>query len=189
MKFVQPIRSLSMIHEIEDKLKDRDMKYFIMFEIGVYSGLRISDILALRVKDVYRREYISVTEKKTGKEKRFPINRELKKSIDEYCAGKGAGEFLVPSGRTYKRLKAISRAQAYNVIRSTCQEAGLEHIGTHTLRKTFGYHFYQQTKDVALLMSILNHSDPSITLRYIGIQQDTEFEAMEKYTLKGYDCL
>ena len=184
---VQPIRSLSMIHEIEDRLKAKDMKYFIMFEIGVYSGLRISDILRLRVKDVYKREFISIREKKTNKEKRFPINRELKKGLDEYCAGKGQGEFLVPSGQKFTRLKAISSRRAYDVLHDTGKELGLEHIGTHSLRKTFGYHFYQQTKDVALLMGILNHSDPSITLRYIGIKQDTEFDAMEKYSLKGYD--
>ena len=47
-----------------------------------------------------------------------------------------------------------------------------ENVGTHTLRKTFGYHFYKQTKDVAMLQNILNHSVQNITLRYIGITQD-----------------
>jgi len=52
-----------------------------------------------------------------------------------------------------------------------------ENVGTHTLRKTFGYHFYKQTKDVAMLQNILNHSVQNITLRYIGITQDmTELE-------------
>jgi integrase len=45
-------------------------------------------------------------------------------------------------------------------------------IGTHTLRKTFGYHFYQRTKDVAMLQQIFGHSASSITLRYIGINDD-----------------
>ena len=49
-------------------------------------------------------------------------------------------------------------------------------IGTHTMRKTFGYWFYKQTKDVAKLQSLLNHSHPEITLRYIGIT-DEEIEA------------
>lgn len=48
-------------------------------------------------------------------------------------------------------------------------------IGTHTMRKTFGYWFYKQTKDVAKLQSLLNHSHPKITLRYIGIT-DEEIE-------------
>ena len=47
-------------------------------------------------------------------------------------------------------------------------------VGTHTLRKTFGYHMYQKTHDVALLMDVFNHDDPSVTLRYIGVNQDTK---------------
>ncbi len=45
-------------------------------------------------------------------------------------------------------------------------------VGTHTMRKTFGYHHYKQFNDVALLQKILNHSSPSITLRYISIYQE-----------------
>ena len=58
---------------------------------------------------------------------------------------------------------------------------GLERLGTHTLRKTFGYHFYLQTKDIVLLMRILNQNDQSKTLRYIGIEQTTINEAMRKF--------
>ncbi|GEN46726.1 hypothetical protein AHA02nite_25020 [Alkalibacillus haloalkaliphilus] len=52
-------------------------------------------------------------------------------------------------------------------MNAVSKEAGIEEIGMHTLRKTFGYHFYQRTKDVELLQDIFNHSAPSITLRYI----------------------
>ena len=67
----------------------------------------------------------------------------------------------------------INRINAYYLIREACQKVGLqERIGTHTMRKTFGYHHYQQFKDVVLLQKIFNHSSPQITLRYIGIEQD-----------------
>ncbi|GKS12930.1 hypothetical protein YDYSY3_39300 [Paenibacillus chitinolyticus] len=56
-------------------------------------------------------------------------------------------------------------------------------IGTHTLRKTFGYHFYKRYKDVALLQQIFNHSAPSITLRYIGINQDIMDQAINGFHL------
>jgi hypothetical protein len=49
------------------------------------------------------------------------------------------------------------------------------------MRKTFGYHFYQQTKDVALLQNIFNHSAPSITLRYIGINDDLLDKAIDDF--------
>ena len=56
-------------------------------------------------------------------------------------------------------------------------------MGTHTMRKTFGFHFYQQTKDVALLQVLFNHSSPSVTLRYIGINQNILDKAMERFCL------
>jgi integrase len=57
---------------------------------------------------------------------------------------------------------------AYKILRKVAERFHLEEVGTHTLRKTFGYHFYQQTKDVAMLQEIFNHSSPAITLKYIG---------------------
>jgi len=59
----------------------------------------------------------------------------------------------------------------------------MDSIGTHTLRKTFGYHFYQKYKDIALLQELFNHSAPSVTLRYIGINQDMIDDAMKEFKL------
>ena len=61
----------------------------------------------------------------------------------------------------------------------------MDSIGTHTLRKTFGYHFYQKYKDLALLQELFNHSAPSVTLRYIGINQDMIDDAMREFKLLG----
>ena len=62
--------------------------------------------------------------------------------------------------------------------------AGLQqNIGTHTLRKTFGYHLYKKTKDVALLQCILNHSSPHITMKYIGINQEIIENELYKFNL------
>ena len=58
-----------------------------------------------------------------------------------------------------------------------------EGIGTHTMRKTFGYWFYKQTKDVAKLQSILNHSHPSITLTYIGITEEEIQDSLNDFVL------
>lgn len=187
MNYVEPIRSKAMIHEVEDRLKAYNPKYWCMFEIGIYSGLRVSDILRLRVKDVRGRDEIRVIEQKTKKVKTFPINRELVRVLDEYCAGRNAGEFLVPSDERWPRAKPVSRRRAYQVLRQAGEECGVEHLGTHSMRKTFGYHFYTQTGDIVLLMKILNHCNQAITLRYIGIEQDTINDAMKKYSLKGWD--
>lgn len=80
------------------------------------------------------------------------------------------GEFLFCSRKGVN--SPISTTQSYRIIVSAGERIGIENIGTHTMRKTFGYHHYQQYKDIALLQEIFNHSSPSITLRYIGINQD-----------------
>ena len=68
-------------------------------------------------------------------------------------------------------------------MNTVAQRIRLEEIGTHTLRKTFGYHFYKRNKDVAMLQKLFNHSSPSITLRYIGIEQDEIDEAYEDFEI------
>ena len=101
--------------------------------------------------------------------------------LEEYIYNKNDNDWLFPSQRG---AKAITRIQAYRIISNACFEAGIEaRIGTHTLRKTFGYHFYQKNKDIALLQSILNHSAPSVTLRYIGITQDIIDSKLKAFSL------
>ena len=79
--------------------------------------------------------------------------------------------------------KPISRVQAYRILNSAGAKVGLKEIGTHTLRKTFGYWHYKQNKDVALLQEIFNHSAPSVTLRYIGINEDIKDNSIENFYL------
>ena len=179
MNYVEPIRDVTTVKDIADYLNDRNPKYYIMFMTGIYSGLRISDILKLKVRDVRGKDRIKVREKKTGKEKLFPVNRELQKALEEYCADKKDYEYLIPSARAVN--KAVSREYAYRVIHEAGVAFGLDNLGTHTMRKTFGYHFYMQTKDIVLLMRIFNHNDQSKTLRYIGVEQTTIDAAMMKF--------
>ena len=79
--------------------------------------------------------------------------------------------------------KPITRVRAYTILNTAAKNIGLEEIGTHTLRKTFGYWFYKETKDIALLQQLFNHSSPSITLRYIGINQDVLDTALDNFNL------
>ena len=80
------------------------------------------------------------------------------------------GEYLFK--RRKGENKPITTVQAYRIISEAAKNNGLCEIGTHTMRKTFGYFHYQQYKDVVILQEIFNHSLPSVTLRYIGINQD-----------------
>ena len=151
-----------------------------MFTVGTNCGLRISDILALNVGDVRGKNYIQIVEKKTGKFKKFPINAKLKPMFEEYTKGKAADEPLFVT----KFQNRLGRVTAYYTIREACEKVQPEvKFGTHTLRKTFGYHHYKKYKDVAMLQKIFNHSSPMVTLTYIGIEQDEIDESYVNFIL------
>ena len=152
-----------MIHDIADYLKEKNERDYMMFLFGIYTGLRISDILKLHVRDVRGRNYVSIREKKTGKERKFPINPTLKKEIGKYVYARRDYEYMFPSREGYNR--PITRQQAYVIIRNAGEAFGVERLGTHTMRKTFGYHLYQQTKDIVTIQKILNHASIEITMR------------------------
>jgi integrase len=171
MNTVEPIRDIGTVNDIADYLREHSERNYIMFMIGIYSGLRISDILTLRVRDVRNRDRIMIREKKTGKERRFPINKALKKDLDKYIEPMHDYEFLIKSRKD--RNKPITRQQAWTILQEAGERFGVQKIGTHTMRKTFGYHMYQQTHDIVAIQKILNHATQEYTLRYIGVTQDT----------------
>ncbi len=181
MEYVEPIRDREKIETVKRILKRNGSRDFLLFLMGINSGLRISDILKLKVRDVSNKDYIEITEQKTGKHKRFPITNSFKPYLDEFIFDKTPDEWLFESQRGDK---PITRIQAYRIITEACLKAGITcKIGTHTLRKTFGYHFYQEKKDVALLQCIFNHSAPSVTMRYIGINQDIIDSSLQSFCL------
>ncbi|MBF8984663.1 site-specific integrase [Lutibacter sp. B2] len=181
MKTVQPIRDKSKIEQMKTELRKTQYKNYFLFMMGINTGLRISDLLPLKVEDVRDKKHIVITEKKTGKEKRFLINDMLKKEIDQYIEDKQDNRYLFESNKGYNH--PISRVQAYRALSKAGEKCGLDDIGTHSLRKSFGYWHYKMYKDVAVLQDIFNHSSPSVTLRYIGINQDVKDQTIEKFFL------
>ncbi|SFI02701.1 MULTISPECIES: site-specific integrase [unclassified Bacillus (in: firmicutes)] len=180
MNFVQPIRDPEQIQQIKEYLKEKSERNYILFVVGVNTGLRISDILKLKIGDL-NGSHISMREMKTGKQKRIQITAALRRELKWFIEGRENHEYLIKSRQGSN--KPIGRSMAYKILRSTAAEFGLDEIGTHTLRKTFGYHMYMQTKNIALLMEIFNHSSERVTLRYIGVNQDAMDRAMTKFKI------
>lgn len=173
---VEPIRDVEKIEEIHSYLLERSKRNALLFSMGIYTGLRISDILKFRVADCYRKNY-NIREKKTRKQKNLDWNPYLYREMEEYIQGKNPNEFLFKSRQGYNT--PISRVRAYQIITSACNDCKVFDVGTHTLRKTFGYHHYKKNKDVAILMDIFNHSSPDITLRYIGISNENSNKSLK----------
>ena len=181
MKTVQPIRSTEEIQAMKSELLKKGYRDYLLFMVGINTGLRISDILKLKVSDVRGKTHITIKEQKTGKTKKALITQQLRQDLDNFTALMGSEEYLFQSRNGNNQ--PITRVQAYRILTQAAANVGLEEIGTHTLRKTFGYHHYQQNKDVALLQELFNHSAPSVTLRYIGINQDNMDESMKNFSL------
>lgn len=178
MNTVEPIRDFNLILDIADYLREQNERDYVLFMFGIYSGLRISDILPLKVRDVKHADYIYLREEKTGKEQRFPINDELKKILHHYTKGKRDYEYLFRKSKG--KNEPITRQRVWQILNNAASYFGYkDKIGCHTLRKTFGYWLYQNTKDAASIMDILNHSDISITKRYIGVNQDSKDQLMK----------
>ena len=182
MKLVQPIRNKEIVNQMGEVLKEMNDKYYVMFRIGVTSGLRISDILNIKVKDV-KSNYIQVTEQKTQKTRIFKLNSKTKSLCIDFIEANNLkdNDYIIYSNKkdSEGNIKPISRQQAHHVLKLASDKLGMEDVGTHTLRKTFGYWHYKQYGDVAILQDIFNHSAPSITLRYIGITQDKKDETIQ----------
>lgn len=179
MKEVQPIRDLTQIETMKKALRNQSERDYLLFTMGINTGLRVSDLLALTVGDVRGKLFYTLKEQKTGKTKRIRLTS-VKDDIEHFTAGK---DDLQPLFLSRTGDKAITRIQAYRILNDTAKAQGLEEIGTHTMRKTFGYHFYKRTHDVAMLQMLFNHSAPSITLRYIGITQEEIDKCLDDFQL------
>jgi len=179
---------LEIVQPIRDKKKIEAMKRFLagnkrdalLFTLGINCGLRISDILLMTVGDVIDergrvRDVYELREQKTGKAKRFPFGKNVQAAIRDYLdayAGELSRPLFVSRKTGGNGEKAISRQQAYDILNNAAQTVGIQDaIGTHSLRKTMGYHAYKAGTDIILLQQMFNHSAPSVTLRYIGITQ------------------
>lgn len=180
MNIVQPIRDLEKVEKMKSYLRQKNERDYFLFILGIGTGLRISDLLPL-VKEDLLASHIDIRETKTVKRKRVKLPGYIKKEILPYIKGLNDSSYVFKSRQGDNR--PIDRSTAYRILRDAADHVNISEVGTHTLRKTFGYHFYQQTKDVAILQELFNHSSPSITLKYIGIHQDALDKAMDKYRI------
>lgn len=150
--------------------------------LGINTGLRMSDILKLKVGQVRNKDRTMIIEQKTGK-KRWLFLKNLRGEIFKYTRYRDDMAPLFPSGRG---SEAITVNGVYRAFQAASQFLDRNDIGTHTLRKTFGYHYYQQTHDIAGLMMIFNHSSEQVTKRYIGIERDNIERQLTNFALGIY---
>ena len=176
---LEDFRSALLVGNLDSLSGNRSGKRNLMlFDFGVNTGLRVSDIVRLKVKQVQNKNRFTIRELKTGKERTVFI-KNIRKELNNYIYEMKLkqDDFLFPSR---KHCYHVSTTQVYRFLVKAGKTCGRNDIGTHTMRKTFGYHTYQMTKDVAMLMDMFNHAAPEITLRYIGISNEKNNSVIKK---------
>ncbi len=166
---VQPIKAKKDIEKIKRYLRAHpDKRLYLLFVLGINTGLRISDIVPLQVKQVYKQKYIQPKEKKTKKYHQIIINDSLKEAIDEYCESKKRNDYLFPS----QKGGHIGEDRAYVLLKKVFKKCRIRgNTGTHTLRKTNAYHISEKY-GIEVAQKQLNHESSRDTLRYIGLEQE-----------------
>ena len=172
MNWVAPIKDDETLKEFKKRLKEMDYKYYIMFEIGVGTGLQLQDILKLKNKDLRGKSEITVEIGTKHIETTFKIPNELKDIITDYTEGKDPEAYVILGHASSPA--PLSREQAYRVLKSVGKAMGLNSIGAQTMRKTFAWRYYKETGDIYYLQNLFNHASPSITYRYIGEKPNVE---------------
>ena len=171
MEYVSPIKQIHLIREMKKQLKKKSSRDYLLFVFGINTGLRIGDLLQLKVCDVSNPDGTILQFLHTKEEQIF-LNEQVKRALQYHfqTVGFSYDAFLFQSTHSDK---PITRQQAYRIVNEAGRSVGItEKIGTHTLRKTFGYHAYIKVVAISLIQKRFHHATPSETLKYIGIDKD-----------------
>jgi integrase len=165
----------SLISKLE---RDKEYKFCLLFSIGVFTGLRISDLLQLKFNQFENTEILTILEQKTKKTRRIKINHDLKEIVDRVKVKMGVvdhDQFIFvnkygtkPIDKSYVNVKLKEILKHYNVV--------LEgNASSHLFRKTLGNRVLRLNnfsgEAVILLMELFSHSSPAITKKYLGIRE------------------
>ena len=176
MEFVNPIRDLETIQAMKEELRKHSVRDLLLFVLGINTGISLIDLLNLTVEDVWDgekpKQFLYVKNERTGEDQAHYLNCNIGEILREYLSmiDWQPGDYLFKSK---KDCRPITRQQAYRIINRSAREVGIsEKIGTHTLRKTFGYHAYYKGVAISIIKSILHHHSTAETLKELGIDKN-----------------
>ena len=188
-KEVEPFKNIKDIEKIKQYLKGKDnLRDYTIFTVGINVGLRAGDLLSLRWSDVLEGGKIKKTtyiiEEKTGKGKDLEFNKSAREALQEFkhtLDDIGTDDYIFSSrkGNSHLQVRSLHR-----IINDVVKELGIKgNYGTHSLRKTFGYHRYNNGLQLETLQKIFNHSTQAMTLKYIGITKEVIQDAYNMVNL------
>lgn len=188
MKTVEPIKNKRAINKMKKSLGKGKYgeRNVLLFSIGINTAYRISDLRKLKLSDVLvkdkegikEKKRLSLREQKTGKYNSVILSERLKTDIENYVKNyfphyliKGELEhYLFPSGKG--KDQPMNRQTLWAILNNAAKENNIPNVGSHSMRKTFGYFLYKNKVSIEIIQELLNHSSQRDTLRYIGITQE-----------------
>ena len=180
MNIVEPIRDQKKVLAIKRNLKEeKNPRNYLLFVAGVNLALRISDLLALKVKDILDKqgnikEFIHLREKKTKRQIKIKLNETVKEALNYYLSQARVTDPEQYLFKSQRGDRPLDRVRTWDLIQKWTKEVGLdgERYGTHTLRKTWGYQARKQGVSIEKINEKLGHRSVIVTKRYIGITQE-----------------
>lgn len=169
-----------------ESLEETSEEYFrwyrlkILMHLGVNTGLRITTLIELTPRDISDGE-VTFTEHKTGKRMQYSMSKEVMQPINDYIKWLGItqSQYLFPSSK--ENNFPINRVTAWRQIKALAKEAGVKYqIGCHSMRKSFGRWYYDETHDLLQTQRLLMHESPIVTMAYICLEYGEVQEARAK---------
>ena len=178
---VLPIKDSNVLHEVQDTLLNNfqfGRRNYTIFQVGKATLLRVSDLLALRRNEIFDddgsiKKTAYIRDKKTNKPNTLYL-KPVKQDLQDYYAWLQKNNirsvWLFPSTTHHDRH--ITEKQFYKIMAKVGDLLGINYLGTHTMRKTGAYRVYTQSNyNIGLVMTLLNHSSETMTLKYLGLDQ------------------
>lgn len=208
----QPIKDPLILEAVKNKLLLSSPKYglrnYMIFRLGINIGLRCGDLLQIRLKDIWDfntstiKQPTIILEEKTLKKRTLYFARDLQEELTSYIFTLPylPDTPLFPSRRKKQKqvitvkdnTGCLSRKSYWKILNTIAHDLGVEHLSTHTIRKTFGYSVYTkyngtliENKYSALdvVQKLLNHGSSNHTLRYIGVDNEIEQSILQNMSL------
>jgi len=179
MEEVAAVKTQGQLDQIETLLRDRDAIYGDVWRFGLNSALRISDILALQMKEFRNLDddspMLKLRERKTGKNKSILLNAGamavVRRRLQEHSTDYWAFQSTSPKHRR-DQPKAINRRSIGRVLHHIGMQVNPSvQLGTHSMRKTRGSFLFASGCSIERICKVMNHSSPAVTMKYIGLDQ------------------
>lgn len=177
-----PIKDVEQVYDIQDYLKEKNERDYMLFLLGISTGYRAGDLVKLKVRDVIKAldiGYFIIMEgkklnsknirDKNRKPRKVVIIKNLRKKLEEYIKNKSEYEFMFPSRKGgHIQVKRVSQ-----ILKEAAEYFSIEKISAHSMRKTYAYRIYETNgHDLLAIKEMLGHSSIEETKAYLGLDRE-----------------